>query len=37
MIDRLGVEPGIAAAHVMVVAHGPPTECFCLGGDVPTG
>jgi len=34
---RLGAEPGIAAADVMVVVHDPPAECFCLGGNTPTG
>ena len=35
LVARLGMEPGIDAADIMVVVHDPPAECFCLGGQMP--
>lgn len=33
IVARLGLDPGIAPADLMVVVHDPPAECFCLGGE----
>ncbi|MFU8891111.1 MAG: tautomerase family protein [Anaerosomatales bacterium] len=35
VVSRLGFEPGIAPADIMVVVHDPEPECFCLGGTMP--
>ena len=37
IVARLGVEPGIPAADVMVIVHDPPADCFCIGGETPGG
>jgi phenylpyruvate tautomerase PptA (4-oxalocrotonate tautomerase family) len=37
VVSRLRIEPGIEPTDIMVVVHDPPAECFCLGGEVPSG